>query len=394
MQRYTLGVHYQHKRIMTKIVELQKMCLLLIWLTVLVCKIIPRSNTSLQQEISLDKILQDRISIAIKENLYQTLLLEDHDKQMTRYHNWAEMDKNYKVYVRKKGHCNGFFSYNSTATNQIPVDRDIWDTRPSACQKEYAGINYASMQSVSVIIPFHNEQLSTLLRTLFSILRHSPASILKEVILVDDFSTTAQLHCLGEELEKAVFSMQGKVKLIRTVVREGSTRARIIGASYARGDIISYLDSHVEVNVGWLDPILMKISQSPNTVVMSVLDTINADSFSIQKTVTGYHGGFAWSLDFYWKPLPGHVKSQRRREIDPMPSPIMPAGAFALSRQFYMEVGLLDADMRIWGVDDVEFSFRVWMCGGRVEILPCSRVAHVFRKRIPYSFQVGIIYAC
>ncbi|XP_059169591.1 polypeptide N-acetylgalactosaminyltransferase 3-like [Physella acuta] len=61
---------------------------------------------------------------------------------------------------------------------------------------------------------------------------------------------------------------------------------------------------------------------------------------------------------------------------------------FAIDRTYFKEIGEYDSDMQIWGGENLELSWRVWLCGGRLLHAPCSRIGHVPRVQ-PYSFPGG-----
>lgn len=81
------------------------------------------------------------------------------------------------------------------------------------------------------------------------------------------FSTSSLEH-LKEKLEEYMARFS-KVRILRTKKREGLIRTRLLGASMARGEVLTFLDSHCEVNVNWLPPLLSEYTAAPGLLDLS-----------------------------------------------------------------------------------------------------------------------------
>uniref|UniRef100_A0A8I3WWA3 Polypeptide N-acetylgalactosaminyltransferase n=1 Tax=Callithrix jacchus TaxID=9483 RepID=A0A8I3WWA3_CALJA len=232
-------------------------------------------------------------------------------------------------------------AFNMLISNRLGYHRDVPDTRNAACKEKFYP---PDLPAASVVICFYNEAFSALLRTVHSVIDRTPAHLLHEVILVDDDSDF--------------------------------------------GEVLVFLDSHCEVNVMWLQPLLAAIREDQHTVVCPVIDIISADTLAYSSSPI-VRGGFNWGLHFRWDLVPLSELGGAEGATTPIKSPTMAGGLFAMNRQYFHELGQYDSGMDIWGGENLEISFRIWMCGGKLFIIPCSRVGHIFRKRRPYGSPEG-----
>ncbi|KAM9642309.1 polypeptide N-acetylgalactosaminyltransferase 12 [Trichechus inunguis] len=265
-------------------------------------------------------------------------------------------------------------------SDRISLHRRLPERRNPLClEKKY---DYENLPRTSVVIAFYNEAWSTLLRTVYSVLETSSDMLLEEVILVDDYSDREHLK------ERLATELSGlpKVRLIRANKREGLVRARLLGASVAKGDVLTFLDCHCECHEGWLEPLLERIHEDESAVVCPVIDVIDWDTFEyLGNPGEPQIGGFDWRLVFTWHTVPERERRRMRSPIDVIRSPTMAGGLFAVSKKYFEYLGSYDTGMEVWGGENLEFSFRIWQCGGTLETHPCSHVGHVFPKKAPYS---------
>ncbi|CAF3308025.1 unnamed protein product [Rotaria socialis] len=316
-------------------------------------------------------------------------VIDDNKNNPNRYGDMGKpviIDKNILSPSELKKYDEGLENnaFNAYVSDLIPFHRNLPDERHPDCRKlEYKALSITA----SVVMCFHNEAWTTLLRSIHSVIDRSPPHLLKEIILVDDFSDMSHLQ---KPLDDYIETLK-IVSIVRQPRREGLIRSRLAGAVLVKSDTIVFLDSHIEVTEGWLEPLLDPIAKNRTIVVVPVIDTIDATTFAftfISETI--YVGGFDWNLQFNWHILPKREQSTRNSSADLARTPTMAGGLFAISKSYFYDLGSYDDAMDIWGGENLEISFRIWMCGGTLVISPCSHVGHVFRPKSPYKWLPGV----
>lgn len=212
-------------------------------------------------------------------------------------------------------------------------------------------------RTVSVVIPACNEgrMLDMTVRSVLASENRLPF----EIVVVDDGSTDGSCDSYRRADQARVRVVDGGGL--------GVARARNLGAAYAEGEMLVFLDAHCEVPPRWLDG-LASAMDAPDVAIVSPAFTRLGESYPVGL-------GVGWAsprLDLHWF-LP--VEGARH----PYEIPLAPGGCQAYPASTFRAVGRFDEGFMCWGSEDIEISLRAWLLGYRVVAQSAVSVGHWFR---------------
>uniref|UniRef100_A0A3P8TX75 Polypeptide N-acetylgalactosaminyltransferase n=1 Tax=Amphiprion percula TaxID=161767 RepID=A0A3P8TX75_AMPPE len=278
------------------------------------------------------------------------------------------------------------YGYNAFLSDRLPLNREIPDTQPPRCaDKTYP----EDLPTVSVVLIYLDEALSVIKRAVRSIIDKTPQRLLQEIILVDDHSSNEDLM---EKLDEYINSIHEKrpdlVKRVRHSQQLGLTQARLSGWRMATGNVVAILDAHIEVHVQWVEPLLARIKEDRTVILTPVFDKVNFDDLTLNPYIPAADA-FDWALWCMYESFRPEWYALKD-DSQPGKSPSI-MGILVADRKFFGEIGSLDGGMKIYGGENVELGIRVWLCGGSIEVIPCSKIAHIERASKPYLPDLSIM---
>lgn len=91
----------------------------------------------------------------------------------------------------------------------------------------------------------------------------------------------------------------------------------------------------------------------------------------------GALGTFKWSMAFDWMNIEWYESTINKKtpKYAPKPSLTFIGPCYAIRKDFYHKIGLLDPEFDIWGGEDVELGLRTWV--SKLLLLECYLAAEM-----------------
>lgn len=249
----------------------------------------------------------------------------------------------------------------ASAMDYSPADADLvphnrWDLL------DVPGLGeWSPTEVVTVVIPYF-QQPDELALTMAGLARQTYPSELLQVVVADDGSDVP-LELPNDHLGLDV-----------TVVRQerhgfGAPRARNLGASHARGDVLVFLDADmipeahlVEAHARWHHACKYAVTLGPRTHVdatgLAAADIAAPSDWPLADV-------FAGREQYTPEWIAGHLqRTDRLTRGDHDLFRVVASGNLGVSRALFELVGGFDESFDQWGGEDTELGYRLFVTGG------------------------------
>lgn len=220
---------------------------------------------------------------------------------------------------------------------------------------------------ISIVIPSWNGEY-LLAKNLPKVIASSP--ITEEIIVVDDCSTDGSLRLLCNQFSG--------VKVIARSVHDGFASSVNDGVAQAAGDIIILLNTDVEPEKGFLEPLLTHF-RNPDVFAVGCLEK----SVEQGKTVLRGRGLAHWVKGYY---------IHTRGDTDKTNTAWVSGGSGAFRKTMWDRLGGMDTLYNPFYWEDIDLSYRARKAGWKTVFEPKSVVNHYHEEgKIRNEFTFGNI---
>lgn len=243
--------------------------------------------------------------------------------------------------------------YRLGSDSALPLSKCIIAKQSNCDYSEFFFLNLnrydVGNQTVSIVIPYLKEKFKHIRGTIGSILAHTPAKLLAEIVFISDGNSDADAH------EDKILALQPGghpstwpeaqkkqrrplIRVIRLPHRHGLIYAKTLGARKSLGEVIMFFEPHCIVNKNWLEPLLHVLLKRPNSLILPILDYIPQSNFNHYSEASVGRYRFEWNFNLIYTNPPASV--DQRTDV-PFFAPATSGGIFAMTK---VELRFLNRD--------------------------------------------------
>ncbi len=183
---------------------------------------------------------------------------------------------------------------------------------------------------------------------------------------IDAFTKDAEVIVVDNDQLSSEFSQTvPHVRLIRAGGNKGFGFACNLGASFAKSSVLVFMNNDIEVEAGWLEPLLAALTGRLVACACPVVVLRN------ERAVVNSAGGDCDFMALAWnKGLGHHRNSNWAKSFF-----YAPGSCLAIRKEAFHKIGGFDESLFLF-LEDVDLSWRLRLAGWELALVPNSVVLH------------------